>query len=71
MNVVLSANQKSQLLNFVEHNICCSVFQIAVSAGYMTAEERREVLYAEPIHMFVQIRIMMAILMLLDSGEEF
>lgn len=71
MTTKLSDYQRNQLLNFVEHNICCSVFAIATHAGYMTQEERREVLYHGPIDKFVQVRIMMAMIMLLDNGEEF
>lgn len=60
-----------QLTNFIEHGIGCPVFMIAEHLGYITHEERRALVYKEHISVFVTARTMLAMIILMDNGEEF
>ena len=70
--VSYNEHHRNLLLNFVEKGECCSVFAIAENLGYITKDERHEILYSSTtIKQFVECRIMMAMIILMDNGEEF
>jgi len=68
----LSQDDKDLLLDFVEHDLTYSVFMIAEKYGYFSAADRHDALYLiENIRHFTTTRLMIAMIMLMDNGEEF